>query len=200
MIEKLFYKNIFSTIRGKFYWHYWQIYNKFVARSFKKLDGVIISPNQLAGVDCISIGKGTTVNSNAILTAWTGYRDQKFSPSITIGENTILGENIHITACQSITIGSNVLTGRYVFISDNSHGDCSFEQLDVPPVERPLYIKGPVVIEDNVWIGERVCILSGVHIGKGAVIAANAVVTKDVPANTVVGGVPAKIIKEIKKN
>lgn len=45
------------------------------------------------------------------------------------------------------------------------------------------------------WIGDRVCILSGVHIGKGAVVAANAVVTKDVPANTVVGGVPAKVLK-----
>lgn len=77
----------------------------------------------------------------------------------------------------------------------NSHGDCSLEQCHIPPLERPLSVKGPVSIEDNVWIGDRVYILSGVHIGKGAVVAANAVVTKDVPANTVVGGVPATVLK-----
>ncbi|MDR2406844.1 MAG: sugar O-acetyltransferase, partial [Bacteroidales bacterium] len=57
---------------------------------------------------------------------------------------------------------------------------------------------GSVVIEDNVWIGDKVTILPGVHIGYGSIIGANAVVTKDVPANCVVGGNPAKIIKVIK--
>ena len=92
-------------------------------------------------------------------------------------------------------MGNNILTGRYVYISDNSHGKSNKEELDIPPIKRKLYVKGPVIIEDNVWIGERVCILSGVHIGKGAIIAANAVVTHDVPAGCIVGGVPAKIIK-----
>ena len=67
----------------------------------------------------------------------------------------------------------------------------------IPPVKRNLYSKGNVVIENNVWIGERVCILSGVHIGEGAIIAANSIVTHDVPPYTLVGGIPAKVIKEI---
>ncbi len=66
------------------------------------------------------------------------------------------------------------------------------------PIHRPLVVKGPIVIEDNVWIGERVCILSGVNIGKGAIIAANSVVTHDVPEYCVAAGSPAKVIKQIK--
>ena len=70
----------------------------------------------------------------------------------------------------------------------------------LPPVQRQMVVKGPVVVEDNVWIGERVCILSGVTVGKGAIVAANSVVTKDVPPYSVVGGVPAKLIKVINLN
>lgn len=66
------------------------------------------------------------------------------------------------------------------------------------PILRPLGVKGPVKIGDNVWIGDRATILSGVTIGEGAIIAANAVLTHDVPAYTVVGGVPAKVIKFLK--
>ena len=60
--------------------------------------------------------------------------------------------------------------------------------------------KGPVVIENDVWIGEGVCVMPGVRIGRGAVIGANAVVTQDVPANSVVGGVPAKLIRSLQRN
>ena len=72
--------------------------------------------------------------------------------------------------------------------------------LDNPLLKRELDIKGPVIIGDNVWIGDKVSILSNVTIGKGSVIACNAVVTKDVPPYSVVGGVPAKVIKQISPN
>lgn len=60
-----------------------------------------------------------------------------------------------------------------------------------------LISKGPVVIEDNVWIGEHACIMPGTTIGKGSIVGANAVVTKDVPPYSLVGGVPAKLIKTL---
>ena len=82
-------------------------------------------------------------------------------------------------------------------INDNSHGNICREELDLAPNLRPLTSKGPIIIEDNVWIGEMVCILSGVHIGKGAIIAAGSVVTKNVPPYTIVAGVPAKIVKQL---
>lgn len=176
-------------------WH--KLYNIRIRPRFKKKEGIIISPHQLKGERYISIGKGTTIHKGVILTAWDKYRNQTFTPSIRIGNNTMIGEHAHITACKEIIIGNNVLTGRRIYISDNAHGNSSKEEIIIPPIKRPLHVKGSVIIEDNVWIGERVCILSGVHIGKGAIIAANAVVTHDVPEGCVVGGVPAKIIKRI---
>ena len=83
-------------------------------------------------------------------------------------------------------------------ITDNSHGRFCEQELNIPPNRRPIYSKGPVVIGNNVWLGEKSSIMPGVKIGNGVVVAANAVVTHDVPDNCIVAGVPAKIIKQIK--
>ena len=82
--------------------------------SFKKMDGLIKLPHQLMGLRYISIGKGTKIFDGGILTAWDTFEDQRFTPSIEIGENCNIGEQCHITACNSIKIGNNVLTGRKV--------------------------------------------------------------------------------------
>lgn len=154
------------------------------------------------GGQFISIGANTSIGRQSILTAWDEYAGERFIPSIQIGDNCCIGEFCHITACHSIAIGSGVLTGRFVYISDNSHGDYSGisleQQLALRPILRPLGVKGAVSIGDDVWIGDKATILSGVTIGKGAIIAANAVVTHDVPAYTLVGGIPAKVIKCLK--
>ena len=165
---------------------------------FLKFKGKIISPNNILGYKYILIGENTQILKGCILTAWDKYEKQIFNPTIEIGDNCNIGENCHISACKLVKIGNNVLTGRYVYISDNSHGNCSMEEAYIHPSHRKLHIKGPVIIGNNVWIGERVCILSGVTIGDSAIIAANSVVTHDVPPFSVVGGVPAKIIKMIK--
>lgn len=90
-----------------------------------------------------------------------------------------------------------MLTGRYVYISDNNHGKTDYESLCQQPAERELDIKGPVIIGSNVWIGDKVTILSGVHIGEGSIIGANSVVTKNFPPYSIVGGGPAHIIKQV---
>lgn len=171
--------------------------NNSLRKRFRRNNGIINHPHILKGEKYIIIGNGTTIDNAAILTAWDSYGGESFQPSITIGNNCHVGEHVHISAINKIIIGNNVLTGRHVYISDNSHGHVIMGEVEIPPIDRPLYSKGEVVIEDNVWIGEHVCILPGVHIGKAAIVGANAVVTHDVPANCVVGGNPAKIIKQI---
>lgn len=175
-----------------------KFYNVFIHLMHKNLNGHFeIFPNQLMGLKYICIDKGTTLGKGLILTAWKNYNKYRYQPSIEIGKDCHIGEFCHITAIDSIKIGNNVLTGRYVYISDNSHGNNTLSEESIPPIERQLFSKGPVVIGDNVWIGERVCILAGVTIGKGAIIGANAVVTHDVPPNCIAAGVPAKVIKKI---
>lgn len=162
-------------------------------------DGSSIAPGiefQGSGQRNIHIGNNTFIAEKCILGCWTKYASIKYSPRIVIGENCSIGEYNHFTSINEIMIGNGVLTGRYVYISDNNHGDCEYNTLLQQPSKRELVSKGPVHIGNNVWIGDKVSILSGVNIGDGAVIAANAVVTKDVPSYSVVGGIPAKIIKQ----
>ncbi|MEQ3053611.1 MULTISPECIES: DapH/DapD/GlmU-related protein [Bacteroides] len=173
------------------------VYSGWKKRQFRRMEGFINFPIGTGGEKCISIGKGTVIGKYALITAWPEYKMQRenskaYSPSIIIGDNCHIGEYTHITAITDITIGNNVLTGRYVLISDNSHGDRT--NLDIAPKDRPLTTKGPIRIEDNVWIGDNVVILSGVCIGQGAVIGANSVVTKNVEAKTTVVGSPAQVI------
>ncbi|WP_455639717.1 acyltransferase [Parabacteroides sp.] len=105
-----------------------------------------------------------------------------------IGDSYI-NDDTYIECESSIVIGNNVLIGRHVTVRDSDghdHGDASGDK------ERCL----PVVIGDSVWIGSYAMIQKGVHIGDGAIVAAGAIVTKDVPPRCLVGGVPAKVLKE----
>lgn len=142
----------------------------------------------IIGKQYISIGMHTNIACHLVLTAWGGYSfaNQVFTPEISIGNNVSIGEYVHITAVNRIVIGDGVLTGRRVLITDNSHGDFVKSELEHRPITRPLYSKGEVIIGNNVWIGDKATILPNVHIGEGSIIAANAVVTKDVLEYSVV--------------
>jgi acetyltransferase-like isoleucine patch superfamily enzyme len=164
---------------------------------FREMKGSIRGFEQLEGAKYISIGSESIIHKGCILTAWDCYGEDKFCPCIEIGAKTRIGEMCQISSCNKVVIGEGVLVGRRVYISDNAHGQFEKEQLSIPPIVRPLYSKGPVIIGNNVWIGERACILAGVTIGDGAIVAANAVVTHDVPSFSLAAGVPAKIIKKL---
>lgn len=164
-----------------------------------------ISADNIHCPEYITIGEGTAFGEQVFLTAWDSFmciKDgkeflQKFTPSIIIGKNCHFGFNNHITAVNNITIGDNLLTGKWVTITDNSHGEVTIEQMVLDPLKRPIVSKGPIHIGDNVWIGDKATILPNVSIGNGAIIAANAVVTKDVPPYSVAAGNPAKVIKTL---
>lgn len=147
----------------------------------------------------ISIGKRFSSLFNLRLEAWDRFQGDNFTPEIIIGDDVIVNSDVHIGAIEKIVIGNNVLMASRIYISDHYHGDISNKDLEIVPRLRSLYTKGPVIIEDNVWIGEGVCILPGVTIGKNCIIGANSVVTKSFPKNSVIAGVPAKLIKTLEK-
>ena len=110
---------------------------------------------------------------------------------VEIGDKTVIGQECTISAYQRVQIGEQcVIADRAMFI-DFDHG--------IAEVERPIRVQGiykrDTVVGSNVWIGYGACVLRGVRVGDNSVVGTNAVVTKDVPANAVVGGVPAKVIR-----
>ena len=107
---------------------------------------------------------------------------------VEIGDDVSLAGYLHIWGMGGVKIGNRVMIGSHVAITSLTHDPSA-------PVIRHTSIAKPVMIEDDVWIGTHAVVLSGVRIGRGAVVAAGAVVTRDVPAGVIVAGVPARIKK-----
>ncbi|WP_042147819.1 sugar O-acetyltransferase [Paucisalibacillus sp. EB02] len=112
-----------------------------------------------------------------------------FGKNITIGKNVFFNTGCSFQDRGGITVGNGSMIGMNVTIATLNHG--------LPLETRNTTSPSPVVIGENVWIGSNATILPGVTIGDNSVVAAGAVVTKDVPENTVVAGVPAKVIKKV---
>jgi acetyltransferase-like isoleucine patch superfamily enzyme len=110
---------------------------------------------------------------------------------VSIGAKTVLGQECTISAYQHVSIGRECVIADRVMLIDFDHG---MVEVDRPIREQGIY-KRDVRVGNNVWIGYGACILRGVTIGDNAVIGTNSVVTKDVPANAVVGGRPATLIR-----
>jgi acetyltransferase-like isoleucine patch superfamily enzyme len=153
----------------------------------------------LVGPQFITIDKQSNIQTGTYLTAWNQCGATKFSPLITIGSDCHIGAYNHITSVNRIIIGNGFVSGKWVTITDNSHGDTLFESLSIPVSKREIVTKGPVIIGKNVWIGDKATILPGVTIGDSVVVGANSVVTNDIPPFCVVAGNPARIMKTIKK-
>ena len=152
---------------------------------------------ELIGADYIVVGNNFSAFKRLRIEAFDRHNEYSYTPSIIIGDNVSINNDCHIGCVNKITIGNNVLIASRVYISDHSHGISSYIDIHIPPSERKVYSKGPVVIEDGVWIGEGACILAGVRIGQYSIVGANAVVNRDVPPYRFVGGVPARIIKTL---
>lgn len=159
----------------------------------------VIYPASIRKGGNVSIGDNFNAGPRLRIETYPVFKDQKFTPKIKIGNNVKIGWDFHLACIDEISIGNNVLVASRVYVSDHFHGESNIESLVVAPAERHLTTKGPVVIEDDVWIGEGVAIFPGVRIGKGAIIGANAVVNKDIPMYSIAAGVPAKVIKVLNK-
>lgn len=126
-----------------------------------------------------SCGKKVNIEKNAV-----------FSGKVSLGNFSGIGINAKIYG--ECIIGDYVMMGTDCTIITRNH---RHHRTDIPMMKQGFEETEPVVIEDDVWIGDRVVICPGVHIGKGSIIAAGAVVTRNVPEYSIVGGVPAKVIK-----
>ncbi len=141
-----------------------------------------------AGID---IGDNTFVMHGSVLHVYN-FRDLPHA-FIRIGANSLIGEMNVLRGQGGITIGERVYTAPLVQMLAVNH---VFDDPSVPMVEQGITADG-IVVEDDVWIGAGAIITDGVRVCKGAVVAAGAVVTADVPPYTVVGGVPAKVLRKI---
>lgn len=124
-------------------------------------------------------GQNVNIENGATITSLTA-----------IGNNSGIGINARLHG--EVTIGDNVMMGPDCIIYTSNH---AFDRTDIPMNQQGFSSAKKVIIGNDVWIGGRVIILPGVKIGNGAIIGAGAVVTKDVPPYSIVGGNPAKILK-----
>jgi len=139
----------------------------------------------------IEIEAGSIVMHGAVLHVYN-FRGLPHS-GIKIGRDSLIGEYTVIRGQGGVRIGNRVYTSPFTQIIAVNH---VFDDPNRPFVEQGITAKG-ILIEDDVWIGASAIITDGVRVGKGAIIAAGAVVTADVPPHTVVAGVPARIIRDI---
>jgi acetyltransferase-like isoleucine patch superfamily enzyme len=157
------------------------------------------------GKDCVIMGHGhihlegrfVALARNRI-EAIDRHGAHRFTPRLHIGDGVSMEYDCHIGCVNEVRIGSRVLMASRVYISDHAHGGTQAEDLMLPPNARPVISKGPVIIEDEVWLGEGVAVMPGVRIGRSSIIGANAVVTRDIPPFSVAVGSPARVIKTLK--
>ena len=139
----------------------------------------------------IELGSGTIVMHGAVLHVYN-FRNLP-GAFIHIGHDCLVGEYTVIRGQGGVTIGDRVYTSPLTQIIAVNH---VFDDPRKPFVDQGITARG-ITIEDDVWLGSGAIVTDGVHIGQGAVVAAGAVVVEDVPAHTIVGGVPARILREI---
>jgi acetyltransferase-like isoleucine patch superfamily enzyme len=152
-----------------------------------RTDGIAFVPSS---VD-LQIGRDASIDLGRWCWLGHGTKIRCHEGRVSIGAKTVMGQECTISAYQHISIGRECVIADRVMLIDFDHG--------MVEVDRPIRLQGiykrDVRVGNNVWIGYGACILRGVTVGDNAVIGTNAVVTDDVPANAVVGGVPARVIR-----
>jgi acetyltransferase-like isoleucine patch superfamily enzyme len=136
-----------------------------------------------SGVDpAIRLGAGCLLQDGAVLNASEGH--------IEVGERTWVGPYVVIYGNGGVTLGRDVMIAAHSCLTSVGHGHAD---LSLPMMRQPIDV-APIVVEDDVWVGMNCTILPGVRIGRGAIVAAGALVRRDVAPFDIVGGVPARVI------
>lgn len=130
--------------------------------------------------------KNVTIKENSIIYV-------KKNAKITFGQNSNTGHHTEISANNYIKIGNDVIMGAYTYVTDSNHG---YKNKELPMRKQNMEV-GSVNIGNNIWIGRGVMILKDAIVGDNSIVAAGSIVTKDFENNKILGGIPAKVIKEI---
>jgi acetyltransferase-like isoleucine patch superfamily enzyme len=172
---------------GRLLWRY--LWRRLLTQAGRRwrTEGMLFLGRKLA----LEIGRKGEIRFGRFVWIGDGTKIRCHEGAVEIGEKTVIGQECTISAYQRVRIGEQcVIADRAMFI-DFDHG--------VVDVERPIRVQGiykrDVVIGSNVWIGYGACFLRGVRVGDNSIIGTNAVVTKDVPANAVVAGTPARVVR-----
>ena len=142
---------------------------------------------------CVKFGNNVSIDNGAEIHPLVNYNGQSYPSEVIIGNNVVIGSYDRFASMTSVIIEDDVLFAAFVHITDHSH---EFRDVSLPVYAQGVYQKGPVRIGKGSWLGFRCNILSGVTIGEHCIIAAGAVVTKDVPPYSIAAGVPARVIKK----
>lgn len=183
----------------KLFYFLGELYTRLLRGKFYHFgSGSVIKPFlNSANEKYISIGNNVNIGSFCRITVSTEFGGHKVKSAnkirIKIGDNVDIGNNSFLSANNQIEIGNHVIMSAYVFVTDHDHG---FSDFSKNLHEQPLSEGGYVKIGDNVFLGTKCSVLKNVAIGEHSVVAANAVVVKDVPAYSIVAGNPGKIIKK----
>ena len=151
---------------------------------------VVCPPFRFANLRYVHLQNNVTINRDCWIHALGSVAR---NPSIVIGPNTGVGMGATISAAKSVILGKEVMLARNVYISDHSH---AYGDPNVPISLQGITEPKGVLIDDGAWLGQNVCILPGVRVGKGAIVGANSVVTRDVPDLSIAVGAPAVIVKQ----
>ena len=152
----------------------------------------ILPPYRIVNPESLFIGNNTRIGKYAFIVLCSEYQGKKYYPKMVIGNGVSIGHNFFVGCQKNIIIEDNVLISTRVFMADTMHG---YSDIDQPIIEQHLAPGRETIIEKNSFIGVNACILPGVKVGMHSVVAAGAVVTKDVSPHTVVAGNPARQIK-----
>lgn len=142
-----------------------------------------------SGAHLLRYPRNIQIGSDAVVKSGVHVCPCNAEAQVSIGARTTIGFNTFIYASSKIEIGSDCMIAPFVYIVESDHGT----RIGMPMNRQPNTAR-PIHIGDDVWIGAHVVIISGVTIADGAIVAAGSVVREEVPPNTIVGGVPAKVI------
>lgn len=157
------------------------------------LGSSISLPVRMNGTKYMKIGRNVHIGKYGWINCIDAYYNFTYYPKLEIQDNVNIGSNACISLINSIIIKQGCLISEHFYISDHYH---DFDPEAGPIIKQKLVDKGEIVIGENVFIGYRVSVLPGVHIGNNCVIGSHAVVTKSCPPYSMLAGIPARIIKK----